>query len=71
MKESEVVYALAHIAPATCNEIKDFWDVDGNVSTVVKRVWRHGLLVRRKRERPDKMGGDPYEYHLRAPDDGD
>jgi hypothetical protein len=65
MKEAEVVYALAHIAPATPNEIADFMSVDSNVSGTVTNVWRDGLLVRRTRRRPDKMGSDPYEYALR------
>jgi len=68
MKEAEVVYALAHIAPATANEIGDFMDVESNVSTTVTNVWRTGLLVRRRRERPKAMGEDPYEYALRSPE---
>lgn len=68
MKEAEVVYALAHIAPATASEIADFMDEGGNVSTTVTNVWRNELLMRRRRERPDTMGEDPYEYALRPPE---
>lgn len=72
MKEAEVVYALAHIAPATTKEVAEFMNIDtsgGSVSTTITRTWRSGLLIRRRRD-SDNYGEDPFEYALR-PADGD
>jgi len=69
MKESEVVYALAHTAPATVKEIEKFLNTETNAHNgTVLRTWRDGLLIRRKRERGG-MGKDPYEYTLRPAED--
>lgn len=68
MKESEVVFAVAHIAPATPKEIAEFMDTDTSVSTTVTNVWRDNLLIRREREKSGKMGASPYEYALNGPE---
>lgn len=65
MRQTEIIWALAHMGPATVKEVESFLgyeegEEDANSFT---RAWRSGFLVRRRRE-TGTIGSDPYEYAI-------
>jgi len=68
MKESEFIWALAHIGPATPQEVAELLDKSHpSASRTATSLWRRGLTVRRKREAVGGQGRNPYEYVLSSP----
>lgn len=67
---AEIVYLLAtHDGAMTASEIADWFDMNrNNVTHNLTNLWRNGLLVRRKRRKPNRGGPNPYEYALAPPE---
>lgn len=65
MKQSEVMFAVAHDQPISEAEIAEFWDDPTDaVNDPLRSCWRQGLLVRRKRKGGLVHRRQVYEYAL-------
>ena len=65
MKQSEVMFAVAHDQPISEAEIAEFWDdPTAAVKSPLRACWRQGLLVRRKRKGGSVHRRQTYEYAL-------
>ena len=65
MKQSEIMFAVAHDQPISEVEIAEFWDDPTSaVKTPLRACWRQGLLVRRKRKGGSVHRRQTYEYAL-------
>lgn len=66
MKESEVMWLLANVQPATIDELMEFSDdARGSIQPTLKRLEGHGFVHKRQRDVGGK-GRNPYEWSIRV-----